>query len=230
MKEGFFSNLFDSRTIICVCCNKRRKYKELAMETGKIGVCKSCMQGIAKTQYGSSFEGSRYVSYVLSPLIYNNSAREMVKSLKFLQNTVMADVFGKIFAEFLSYYKHLSEFDMIVSVPLSKERMNERGYNQAHYIAEQVSMEIDVPIKNPVRRIKHTKRQSGLSAQKRFYNVMDAFIADDSVCGKRIILVDDVRTTGNTMDNCAKAMIQKGATEVIGITATITVPKFKISY
>ena len=231
MNKDFFTQLSDFRTAACVCCHKRRKYHEFSMITSAtVGVCKNCMEGIGQTRYGSSFEGSRYVSYILSPLEYNESAREMVKGLKFLRNTLIADIFDEMFGEFLAYYDHLSEFDMVVSVPLSKERLMVRGYNQADYISQIISRHIDVPVLEPVARIKHTKRQSGLSAQKRFYNVMDAFKSDDSVCGKRIILVDDVRTTGNTMDNCAKAMIEKGAIEVIGITATITVPKFKISY
>ncbi len=228
--KDFLHNFFDTKTVACVVCNNRRYQKDCPLKNEFFGICKNCMKGITLSQRGSSFEGSRHVLYTLSPLIYEDGAREMIRSLKFHHNTAVAKLFGEIFRDFLSEYDHLSDFDMVVPVPLSKQRMMERGYNQAELIAEFVSDFCYLPLSKPVTRIKHTKRQAGLSAQKRFYNVKDAFLSDESVNGKRIILVDDVRTTGNTMDNCAKAMIEKGAAEVIGITATISVARKTITY
>lgn len=219
--------MLDVNTVICASCNRRIYKKHCPITKGYLGVCKECMKGFKFTQKGGSFEGSRYVSYVLSPLMYEDSAKEMIGSLKFSYNTAVADIFGDVLADFLSQYEHLSEFDEIAVVPLSKQRMNERGYNQAMLIAEFVSECIKVPIADVLVRTKHTKRQASLNARERFYNVKDAFWADESVKDKRIILVDDVRTTGHTMENCAKALVEKGALEVIGITATISVYKPK---
>ena len=230
MKKDFFGEAFDFRTIPCVCCNKRRYLKECIVKTDSLGICRTCMNELTFSKRGSSFEGSRYVSYILAPLIYDKGARNMIKNLKFFHNTAVAKLIGKILGDFLLEYDHLTDFDMIVPVPLSGKRMNERGYNQAELIAEYVSEYTYIPLENAAVRIKHTRRQSGLNAQKRFYNVQDAFFADDSVKDKSIILVDDVRTTGNTLNNCAKAMVEKGAAQVIGITATMSVPRMIFNY
>ena len=224
------NELLDYRTIPCVCCNKRRNIKDFVIRTDFLGICNRCSENITFSQKGSSFEGSRNVSYVLSPMIYEGRARNIVGSLKFYHNTEVSQLLGVVFSDFLDEYTHLYEFDAVVPVPLSQKRMRERGYNQAELIAKCISEIIDVPMETAAVRIKHTKRQSGLDAQKRFFNVKDAFNASEIVRNKRIILVDDVRTTGNTMDNCAKAMIEMGAEEVIGITATITIPKARIGY
>jgi len=222
--------VLDLRSIPCVCCNRRRNIKDFVIKTNLLGICNRCSEKITFSQKGSSFEGSRYVSYVISPMIYEGKARNIVGSLKFYHNTEVSKLLDKIFSDFLSEYTHLYEFDAIVPVPLSKKRMWERGYNQAELIAQCISNHTGVPIETAAVRTRHTKRQSGLDAQKRFFNVQGAFNASEIVRQKRIILVDDVRTTGNTMDNCAKAMIDMGAEEVIGITATITIPKTRFDY
>ncbi len=112
------------------------------------------------------------------------------------------------------------EADMIIPVPLNKMRYQERGYNQALLLAMPFSYTIGRPMKtHALKRIQNTRSQVGLSRIERSANVQDAFSADEkTVKGKVIFLIDDVSTTGSTMDACAKALKKEGAKYIVGLT------------
>ncbi len=112
----------------------------------------------------------------------------------------------------------LKACDSIVPVPLSRTRLRERGYNQAELIANHIAKITEKNLLNVLKRIKHTQAQANLSRKERIENVREAFVADNKVNGLRIIVIDDVFTTGSTLNECAKALYKKGAKEVYGLT------------
>lgn len=112
-------------------------------------------------------------------------------------------------------------FDMIVSIPLHKSRLRERGFNQAALLAQQVSKASGIPLIEALVRIKKTKRQSALPHGQREQNLKDAMQVVLPVQGKAILLVDDVRTTGSTARSCARALLEAGAQEVSLLTAAV---------
>lgn len=108
--------------------------------------------------------------------------------------------------------------DAIVPVPLHPRRYAERGFNQALPIAEAVSIYADVPVSYALKRTKYTTKQARLSKKDRQQNVQGAFDVKEDVEGKRVLLVDDVYTTGATMTECALVLQDAGARQVFGFT------------
>ncbi len=119
---------------------------------------------------------------------------------------------------FLSTNKNFSHIDAIVPVPLHKKRYAERGFNQAEKIAEVLSVSTGIPVLRGAVRQRETIQQATLSKQEREKNVDAAFLGLPAVAGKRILLVDDVFTTGSTMQECAKALRKAGAIDVEGFS------------
>ncbi|MGA2603642.1 MAG: ComF family protein [Verrucomicrobiia bacterium] len=112
------------------------------------------------------------------------------------------------------------EVDAIVPVPLHPRKQRQREFNQAEYLAAALGRAVGVPVlKGKVRRIKDTGTQTKLGAEARMKNLRDAFAVRDekALKGKRLVILDDVFTTGATMDSCAKTMKSAGAREVIAL-------------
>jgi ComF family protein len=108
--------------------------------------------------------------------------------------------------------------DLITSVPLGLVRFKERGYNQATLLARPIALFLKVPFSSQaLTRIRETKTQVGLSVYERMENMSGAFQAKSKLVeGKSILVVDDVATSGATLNACAKALLDGGASKVYG--------------
>jgi len=106
--------------------------------------------------------------------------------------------------------------DIILPVPLSEERLRERGYNQVDYLAKPVAQILGVDYSTKlVKRIRHTRSQVGLGVRERRENVRDAFVADAAkLVGRNVLVIDDTSTTGATLDFVSRAIINVGANNV----------------
>ncbi len=113
-------------------------------------------------------------------------------------------------------YPREASFDCLVPMPVHFWRLQERGFNQAEVLARSVAPLGGLPVLPLVKRIKNTPRQAGLSAKERRRNVRDAFAVPhpERVRGKRILLVDDVLTSGASANACALALKNAGASTV----------------
>lgn len=117
----------------------------------------------------------------------------------------------------------LKDVDIIVPVPLFWWKNLRRGYNQAALLSEIISQECDIKINDIMRRIKNTKSQTKLDEQARRKNVLNAFaLKSNTIENKKIILIDDVMTTGATINECARVLKNAGAKEVYSCVAAIT--------
>jgi len=117
-------------------------------------------------------------------------------------------------------------FDVIIPVPLYKTKERERGYNQAEYLCRGINNRLQIEyIKNLVKRTRHTKSQTKLSQSERIENVKDAFEINKNykgkISGKRIILVDDVVTTGSTLNEIIKELRTEEVSQIFVITAAM---------
>jgi predicted amidophosphoribosyltransferase len=114
-----------------------------------------------------------------------------------------------------------SGFDLICPVPLHHVRLRERSFNQAEVLARAVSSGVGIGVVEGLERLRLTKPQTGLDPRARMENVRGAFAAHaEKVAGKRILLIDDVWTTGATLVECAKVLMRAKARQVSILTLT----------
>lgn len=204
----------------CIFCDRR--YADLYYRKGHIGVCPECLENLNTTPKPCAFAGTRSIDYVVSPIFYSGIIRDVILNFKFNNFPAYGDVLSLIMCDLLSDMTHLREFDFVIPVPLSKGRLIERGYNQAALLAQPFAEFFGVQYRDDVLyKIRETKRQSVLSHNERLMNVKGAFEARGKLTGKRILLVDDIFTTGSTMSACADALKRQGAENITGISLTI---------
>ncbi len=174
-------------------------------------ICTRCKQ---QTPY---FAKLRSLGYYSGPL------RDAIVSLKYHRNIGLGSFFAPALCVII--VKEKWNIDFITSIPLSANRKKERGYNQAEILARPIARRMNLPYsEKPVHRNKHTSSQVGLSVKERQLNMKDAFMADPQVVkDKSILLIDDVATTGATMDACAKALLDAGCRQVFGLTLAKTI-------
>lgn len=149
---------------------------------------------------------------------YEGVIREFIHALKYDGNQSLGETFTNPLAEIVRERKWFPE--LVIPVPLSPARRIERGYNQSALLARPVALRLGVRFAPyGLRRIRNTQSQVELTAAERLVNVKGAFEAvPDIVGGKRVLLVDDVTTTGSTLRECAGALRDGGATAVFCLT------------
>jgi ComF family protein len=127
-------------------------------------------------------------------------------------------LFQKIIREFFQIHSaYIFGVDHIVAVPLASRRYAERGFNQSDAIAKIIAEIGDMPIGRFVERVRETKHQARLTRKERFHNIHEAFVVKGAV-PENVLLVDDVFTTGATMQECAKVLKNAGTRRVIGLS------------
>lgn len=147
---------------------------------------------------------------------YKDDVRKSIHRFKFGNARSYADVYARLLALRLQG-KFPAEFDILTWVPVSRLRRLKRGYDQAELLATALAKELDMPATAVLKKIRHTPPQSGLrNAAQRRANVLGAYAVHtrQSLAGKRILLLDDVLTTGATASECARVLITAGAKEV----------------
>lgn len=172
-----------------------------------------------------TFFGRGDLKTVISPFLYRGKFKEAVKEFKFASQRLYGELFGKILAENIVKHEWLLDYDFIVPVPLHETRLLERGYNQSEILAKELSARLEIPLLCDILfRTRKTEHQSRLHGMERVENVREAFAAvENIISGKKVILVDDIYTMGETARACAFALKQGGAKEVVAVTLCITV-------
>lgn len=148
--------------------------------------------------------------------------RQAIHHLKYSSSQDLATPLGEMM---VSYWQDVPlPADVIVPVPLHARRLRERGYNQAALLARELGKGMGLPVlENALVRVRDTSSQVDLSAQKRKENMRGAFhCPDDRSAGKRVLLVDDVYTTGATLEACSLALRQRGVHTVWALTLART--------
>jgi len=130
---------------------------------------------------------------------------------------------GRGMANIILADHQLKKAEKIIPVPLFWTKFLKRGYNQAALLAKTISRECNMEYADILKRIKDTKTQTRLSTEARRKNVYGAFmLKSGEVEGKNVLLIDDVMTTGATINECARVLKQAGAKEVYSCVAAIT--------
>lgn len=156
-----------------------------------------------------------------SQLLYEGAARDLLHRFKYQYKTHLRRPLALLALEGLTEIIQRQQPDMIVPVPLHRSRLRSRGFNQAVLLGSVFSTRLKLPmLVDGLARIRWTEPQIELSADQRRSNVKGAFACTrpDSIAGKRILLLDDVMTTGSTVDECAKELKKAGASFVLAAT------------
>ncbi len=155
--------------------------------------------------------------------VYDGPLRDAIHALKFGRCQALAAPLGRLMAEVAATDPRLRA-DLVVPVPLHPRRLRERGFNQAELLAAEASRYLNVPL-NPgaLRRVRPTDSQTALSRDDRRANVRTAFEVGEVLRGGRVLLVDDVVSTGATAAECARALRRGGVDEVVVVSAALAV-------
>ena len=156
---------------------------------------------------------------IRSPYIFDGVMRQAIHQLKYKNLRTLAEPLSKLLGDYLTANPILAE--VLVPVPLHKKRLRERGYNQSELLAQELGKLADLPVINDcLTRQSHALPQARTtSVDERRTNVASAFACrNDKVRDKQVLLIDDVATSGATLDACAVALKTAGASSVWGLS------------
>jgi len=161
--------------------------------------------------------------------VFEDPIRKALHRLKYRRDVGLGDALA---AHMVSYVKGLGwRIDMIVPIPLGRQRYKERGYNQVGMIAKPLALALDIEFApKALTRRKETRSQVGLSKQERQKNVEGAFRAGMRVKGKTVLILDDVSTTGSTLSSGAEALFSSGAKDVYALTVARALPQHGLKH
>ncbi len=228
--KGLFKSVFPQRCAYCgrVVSVNTFTCDECAAALPRINseICVSC--GREKTE--CSCNGEKYYSAVAAPFYYEGVVRRGVHHFKFRNWRQHSEAYGIEMAKTVKERFADKSFDFILPAPMTKKSLRKRGYNQVEILAETLSQKLGIECrKNVLRKIYETDKQHSMSYLMRKGNLTGVFDVSDPelVKGKRILLCDDISTSGETLNECAKMLWLCGADEVCCICFALTKPKKK---
>lgn len=166
---------------------------------------------------------SKYIDLVYYSLLYNRFMRDKMKEYKFHSKNYLYKPFAEIMLETIYKKEIHGDIDLIAYIPSHRRKKALRGYNQAELLARHISEALNLPLlKDNLVKIKWTEDQSHLDRIGRLKNLENSFHIKnpDEIYNKKILLIDDIITTGTTMIECSKALINNKAKNVVGLALT----------
>jgi hypothetical protein len=136
---------------------------------------------------------------------YSGMLKIKIKEFKFENGVYLKNPFGKLIYENLDK-SLLEKMDYIAYVPSSKKKIRQRGYNHSKLLAEEISKYSNIELFDKLYKIKNTKSQHFLSLEERSINLKDSFSVDGDLSGKSVLLIDDIHTSGATVEECYKEL------------------------
>jgi ComF family protein len=163
----------------------------------------------------------RYFTKARAIALYEGLLAETVSRFKYQGASRLAKPLGALLGEYQDLEFSFAEFDLILAVPLHSRRLRQRGFNQSMLLARRLSQRHSIPLDfASLHRTRHTQPQTHLSGSERQKNIRGAFQVrrPGVISGKHILLIDDVFTTGATVQECSKVLLEAGAKRVDVLT------------
>ncbi|MDD3214344.1 MAG: phosphoribosyltransferase family protein [Eubacteriales bacterium] len=217
--EKLLPMLFPQRTV-CHACGA-------PLTAGEALLCRTCAQSLRQSAYPEKRMPApvgECVSFAASAFAYRDAAAALVKALKFSSDRTAALPLAERMAGVYAACPALREAQLCIAVPVHPKRLRQRGYNQAEILACAFSEITGVPITgNVLLRIHHKHSQVGQGREARRLNIAGAFAVSRKgaplIAGRQVLLIDDVLTTGATVEECARELLLAGAENVLVLTA-----------
>ena len=206
LKDGILDFFFPPR---CVFCGR------VLEERGKemCDTCRAALPRAADTEYRCAF-----VHAYTAPFYYEEPVRQGLLTYKFDNAPARGHAFGRMLGEDI-LRRNITDYDVISWVPLSAKRFRRRGYDQARILAEAAAEVLQAEAVPLLRKVRNASPQSRIrSAEERRANISGCYVVNGAadIRGKRILLIDDIITTGATLSECARMLLTSGAKSVRG--------------
>ena len=193
---------------------------EKILERPRDPLCSVCQQNLPWLTGKNALKKVDFSAGCWSPLDYRDAVREAIHRYKFTPIRARGEALGKLMAQCVMDHPEIRP-DVITWAPLSRKRRRERGFDQARELARVIGRELNLPVESLLKKTLDTPRQSSLTTDaQRKANVLGVYssYSDAAIQGRRVLLVDDVVTSGSTLSACAKVLAQAGAEEVWCVT------------
>lgn len=194
---------------ICAKCGRPKRLEAIKQE-----LCKEC----AETGY--------YFSKARAVGLYEGILREILADLKYRYRPDLGNALGMLLVEWIKLHHDFQKFDLLIPVPIHYRKLAARGYNQVDLLAGPLEKYLGIPLKKEMLvREKITESQNELNREERFLNIDGAFrvIDTQSLGGARVLLVDDILTTGATASEASRVLLRAGAQDVKVLTLAVGV-------
>lgn len=229
LKNEFLSLLFPAK---CACCQK------IILPSEEIcAYCKEKLEFIEekrclKCGMGENFCECRFKIFrfdgIVAPFYNTGVVQKGIYNAKFRGHISAHDFFIKQMCNTADKYFSDVSFDAVTFVPPSKKRILEHGYNQSEILARGVARHLKVPVLSLLKRVGKSKTQHEIGKFKeRFENVRGIYSTRQSEAFKNVLLIDDIKTTGATLNECARCLKLSGVQNVYCLTAAVTKPRLK---
>lgn len=220
----FFQKIFFPADFKCIVCGSEifseSKYclcEKCGLEFNDGNFCQKC--GTAIDNMAVFCEDCKnykpHYSQAKSVLIYEGNAKKLIRGYKYGNKKYLYKPLGEMMSD--CFARQNWKIDVIIPAPISRQRLKERGYNQSLLLAKVISDKFNIPTEqNFLHKIKNTPYQARSSRAERFSQVKGVFASSDeiNIKGKNILLIDDVMTTGATVDELSRLILKKGANKV----------------
>ncbi len=196
---------------LCCGCGQRYGTNEYKYAYRDSCICNGCFKEFTPFAETACFEAKQGLDFLTPAFSYTGLYRDIFLSFKFNGKFAYGHILSMAIEDCFKNRDYFSDYSYIVPVPISAERMNERGYNQSLIMAKYVSKALGIPLVDALVRKRNSLPQSKVAAHRRAANVKGAFGSTVKFCGEKIIIFDDIYTTGSTVLECAKALVSAGA-------------------
>lgn len=220
-----FISLFFPR--LCLSCG-------IHMVKGEESLCTGCLVAIARTDFHLSrgntleqaFWGRCMVERAAAFSVYNRGSRirRLIHAMKYLGKKEIGRSLGRLYGSYLISSGFIESIDLIIPVPLHPVRLRKRGYNQSEYIANGLSDAIGIPVVTDIlQKAAEGSSQTKRGRYERWKNVEGQFVVNkpEKISGMHVLVVDDVITTGSTMEACINALHEAAEVRVSVIALAV---------
>ena len=209
--------IIDKGEFLCEYCYEKIERVDFSK------VCERC--GLPKKECECKNRVFHFNS-VIAPFTNGDIAKAAMYRFKFKKLAFCSNFFAAEMAKTVKMFYYDVDFDGVAFVPMHIIKQLRRGFNQSEELAKRIAKMLGKPLYRDVLSVKYTsKAQHNMSVEERFKNVKGKYRFNYKVTGKNILLVDDIKTTGATVDECAKQLLLAGANSVYCITGQISIPK-----